>query len=229
MRGARDPRVRGRARPGRAAMSVETITLGCRLNFAESETIARDRSRGRGLDRRQQLRGDQRSRAPDPPGDPPRAPPRPERARSWSPAAPPSSNRSAFEAMPEVSRVVGNADKLNAFAANDVMTPVPVRPHAQGEELRRGPDRLRPPLHLLLDLAGARAEPLAAVRGDPRRGRARDRPRRQGDRADRRRHHRLSRAASARFASACSPPSRGSSACACRRSTASRSTTPCSS
>ena len=41
MRGARDARVRRRARSRGAAMSVETITLGCRLNFAESETIAR--------------------------------------------------------------------------------------------------------------------------------------------------------------------------------------------
>src|SRR5437763_1487864 len=40
---ARDshPRVQRRARPRGAAMSVETVTLGCRLNFAETETIAR--------------------------------------------------------------------------------------------------------------------------------------------------------------------------------------------
>src|SRR5262249_10842958 len=31
----------------------------------------------------------------------------------------------AFEAMPEVSRVVGNHHKLKALVANDVMTPVP--------------------------------------------------------------------------------------------------------
>ena len=37
-------------------MSVETITLGCRLNFAESETIARTAPAGRRLDHRQQLR-----------------------------------------------------------------------------------------------------------------------------------------------------------------------------
>ena len=37
----RHPRVQRRARPRGAAMSVETITLGCRLNYAESETIAR--------------------------------------------------------------------------------------------------------------------------------------------------------------------------------------------
>src|SRR5213075_699243 len=34
-------------------------------------------------------------------------------------------DRANFEIMPEVARVVGNAHKLNAFAANDVMTPVP--------------------------------------------------------------------------------------------------------
>ena len=89
----RDPRVRGRARPGGAAMSVETITLGCRLNFAESETIARSRAGRRGLDHRQQLRGDQRSGAPDPPGDPPRAPAAARARRSSSPAARPSSSR----------------------------------------------------------------------------------------------------------------------------------------
>src|SRR5204863_10103751 len=37
----RDARVQRRTRSRSAAMSVETITLGCRLNFAESETIAR--------------------------------------------------------------------------------------------------------------------------------------------------------------------------------------------
>ena len=37
----RDLRLQGRDRPGGACMSVETITLGCRLNFAESETIKR--------------------------------------------------------------------------------------------------------------------------------------------------------------------------------------------
>ena len=51
-------------------MSVEVITLGCRLNMAESEAMralaaARGRSR-----HRQQLRGHQRGGAPDPPGDP---------------------------------------------------------------------------------------------------------------------------------------------------------------
>ena len=51
---------------------VETITLGCRLNFAESEAM-RALARRRGLDHRQQLRGHQRGGAPDPPGDPPRA------------------------------------------------------------------------------------------------------------------------------------------------------------
>ena len=41
MRGSATHVFERRARPGGAAVSVETITLGCRLNFAESETIAR--------------------------------------------------------------------------------------------------------------------------------------------------------------------------------------------
>src|SRR5206468_3485246 len=34
-------------------------------------------------------------------------------------------DRASFEMMPEVTRVVGNASKLNALAENDAMTPVP--------------------------------------------------------------------------------------------------------
>ena len=105
-------------------MSIETITLGCRLNFAESEAIARV---GRPEEdwivvnscavtneavrqTRQAIRHAHRRR-PDAPilvtGC----------AAELDPAA--------FETMPEVSRVVGNANKLNALVANDVMTPVP--------------------------------------------------------------------------------------------------------
>ena len=48
----------------------EVITLGCRLNVAESEAMRAARAR-RGRSRhRQQLRGHQRGGAPDPPGDP---------------------------------------------------------------------------------------------------------------------------------------------------------------
>ena len=105
-------------------MSVETITLGCRLNFAESDTIARLASPDEHWivvnscavtneavrQTRQAIRHAHRRR--------PEAP-----ILVTGCAA--ELDRSSFEAMPEVSRVVGNARKLNALAANDVMTAVP--------------------------------------------------------------------------------------------------------
>ena len=162
-------------------MSVETITLGCRLNFAESEMT--QGARRRRHDHRQQLRGDRRGGAPDPPGDPPR-PPRPARcAHRRHRLRGPARARRASAPCPRSTR-----------SCSRISTCVP--PVAAGfsptrAQLRRRPDRLRPSLHLLHHLAGARAEPLAAVRGDPRRGRARTRRRRGGDRPHRRRHHQL--------------------------------------
>ena len=105
-------------------MSVETITLGCRLNFAESETIAASAPNDEDWvlvnscavtneavrQTRQAIRHAQRQR--------------PE-AKILVTGCAAELDRAAFETMPEVSRVVGNARKLNAFAANDVMTPVP--------------------------------------------------------------------------------------------------------
>ncbi|HEX6740955.1 MAG TPA: tRNA (N(6)-L-threonylcarbamoyladenosine(37)-C(2))-methylthiotransferase MtaB [Sphingomicrobium sp.] len=104
-------------------MSVETVTLGCRLNFAESETIARlARTDDEWIvvnscavtneavrQTRQAIRHARRRR-PD--------------ARILVTGCAAELDPMSFAAMPEVSRVVGNARKLNALAANDVMTPV---------------------------------------------------------------------------------------------------------
>jgi len=105
-------------------MSVETITLGCRLNFAESETIARSAAPGDDWivvnscavtneavrQTRQAIRHAHRRR----PG-----------ARILVTGCAAELDPAPFAAMPEVSRVVENARKLNALAAIDVMTPVP--------------------------------------------------------------------------------------------------------
>jgi threonylcarbamoyladenosine tRNA methylthiotransferase MtaB len=103
-------------------MSVETITLGCRLNFAESETIARSAAPGDDWivvnscavtneavrQTRQAIRSAHRRR----PG-----------ARILVTGCAAELDPAQFAAMPEVSRVVENARKLNALAANDAMTP----------------------------------------------------------------------------------------------------------
>ena len=105
-------------------MSVETITLGCRLNFAESETIAGSAPADEDWilvnscavtneavrQTRQAIRHAHRRRPS---------------ARILVTGCAAELDRMAFETMPEVSRVVENARKLNAFSVNDVMTPVP--------------------------------------------------------------------------------------------------------
>ena len=105
-------------------MSVEAITLGCRLNFAESETIARLAPADENWivvnscavtneavrQTRQAIRHAHRQR--------------PE-AKILVTGCAAELDSTAFEQMPEVARVVGNARKLNAVAGNDVMTPVP--------------------------------------------------------------------------------------------------------
>jgi threonylcarbamoyladenosine tRNA methylthiotransferase MtaB len=105
-------------------VSVETITLGCRLNFAESETIARSAPAGDDWtvvnscavtneavrQTRQAIRRAHRQR-PD--------------AAILVTGCAAELDPDSFAAMPGVSRVVGNSHKLNALAANDVMTPVP--------------------------------------------------------------------------------------------------------
>jgi threonylcarbamoyladenosine tRNA methylthiotransferase MtaB len=105
-------------------VSVETITLGCRLNFAESETIAELARPGEDWvivnscavtneavrQTRQAIRRTHRRR-PD--------------ARILVTGCAAELDAGSFEAMPEVSRVVGNSSKLSSLAANDVMAPVP--------------------------------------------------------------------------------------------------------
>lgn len=105
-------------------MSVETITLGCRLNFAESETIARSappdedwivvnscavtneavRQTGQAIRRAHRQRPDAKILVTG-------------CAAELEPAS--------FTGLPGVSRVVGNANKLNSLATDDVMPPVP--------------------------------------------------------------------------------------------------------
>ena len=147
---------------------------------------------------------------------------------SWSPAARPSSSREAFAAMPEVDRVVGNADKTQHACA--AMT-----------SCRRA-GRLPRPRHG----ASSRSRTAAIIaapsaRSGRRAGRAaRCRSRPFATRSQRE----LDRGAkeivltgvditsydgrlgSATCASACLPPCPASSGCGFRRSTASRSTTP---
>jgi len=105
-------------------MSVETITMGCRLNFAESETIARTAPAGEDWivvnscavtneavrQTRQAIRRAHRQR-PD--------------ARILVTGCAAELDPATFSTMPGVTRVVGNSSKLNSLAANDVMPPVP--------------------------------------------------------------------------------------------------------
>jgi threonylcarbamoyladenosine tRNA methylthiotransferase MtaB len=105
-------------------MSVETITLGCRLNFAESETIARQAPADEDWiivnscavtneavrQTRQAIRKAHRKK-PD--------------AKVLVTGCAAELDAASFDRMPEVSRVLGNPGKLNAFARSDVMTPVP--------------------------------------------------------------------------------------------------------
>jgi len=101
-------------------VSVETVSLGCRLNFAEAETIARSVPPDEPWvvvnscavtteavrQTRQAIRHAHR-RHPD--------------ARILVTGCAAELDRRSFERMPEVARVAGNADKLSAF---DVKTPV---------------------------------------------------------------------------------------------------------
>ena len=103
-------------------MSVESITLGCRLNFAESETIARTVRRDEDWvvvnscavtneavrQSRQAIRHAHRERP---------------QAKILVTGCAAELDPQAFAAMPGVRRVVANAHKLNSFAANDVMAP----------------------------------------------------------------------------------------------------------
>lgn len=101
-------------------MSAETITLGCRLNFAESETIARTAPPGETWivvnscavtneavrQTRQVIRRAHRQRPS---------------AKILVTGCAAELDPTSFKAMPGVSRVVGNMRKLNSLGANDVM------------------------------------------------------------------------------------------------------------
>ena len=105
-------------------MSVETITLGCRLNFAESATIARSAPADEDWivvnscavtnealrQTRQEIRRAHRRR----PG-----------AKILVTGCAAELEPSSFTGMAGVARVVGNARKLSSLAANDVMPPAP--------------------------------------------------------------------------------------------------------
>ena len=111
-------------------MSVETITLGCRLNFAESETIARTAPAGEDWivvnscavtneavrQTRQAIRQAHRRRPS---------------VKILVTGCAAELDRGAFDAMPEVARVVGNAAKLSSLAANDVMAPAGFQGHVR--------------------------------------------------------------------------------------------------
>jgi threonylcarbamoyladenosine tRNA methylthiotransferase MtaB len=108
-------------------VTVETVALGCRLNFAEAETIARTAPAGEHWvivnscavtneavrQTRQAIRRAHRRR-PD--------------ARILVTGCAAELDRRSFEQMAEVARVVGNADKLTAF---DAKTPVAAGSHSQ--------------------------------------------------------------------------------------------------
>jgi threonylcarbamoyladenosine tRNA methylthiotransferase MtaB len=108
-------------------VTVETVALGCRLNFAEAETIARTAPAGEHWvivnscavtneavrQTRQAIRRARRRR-PD--------------ARILVTGCAAELDRRSFEQMAEVARVVGNADKLTAF---DAKTPVAAGSHSQ--------------------------------------------------------------------------------------------------
>jgi threonylcarbamoyladenosine tRNA methylthiotransferase MtaB len=103
-------------------MSVETITLGCRLNFAESETIARAvpadddwivvnscAVTNEAVRQTRQAIRQRHRKSPE--------------AKILVTGCAAELDPEAFEAMPEVSRVVRNANKFNAFVSSDVMAP----------------------------------------------------------------------------------------------------------
>jgi threonylcarbamoyladenosine tRNA methylthiotransferase MtaB len=111
-------------------MSVETITLGCRLNFAESETIARTAPAGENWivvnscavtneavrQSRQAIRRAHRERPS---------------AKILVTGCAAELDRASFAALPGVTRVVGNSSKLNSLAANDVMAPAGFQGHVR--------------------------------------------------------------------------------------------------
>jgi threonylcarbamoyladenosine tRNA methylthiotransferase MtaB len=111
-------------------MSVETITLGCRLNFAESETIARNAPPGEDWivvnscavtneavrQTRQAIRRAHRRRPS---------------AQILVTGCAAELDPASFATLPAVTRVTGNSRKLNSLAANDVMAPAGFQGHVR--------------------------------------------------------------------------------------------------
>jgi len=111
-------------------VSVQTITLGCRLNFAESETIARSAPADEDWivvnscavtneavrQTRQAIRRAHRVRPS---------------AKILVTGCAAELQPRQFADMPEVSRVTGNAKKLSSLAANDVMAPAGFQGHVR--------------------------------------------------------------------------------------------------
>src|SRR6478672_3213716 len=111
-------------------MSVETVTLGCRLNYAEIETIARSVPSGEDWtiinscavtneavrQTRQAIRRAHRQRPS---------------AKILVTGCASELDPAAFRDMPGVSRIVGNAKKLNSLVANDVMAPAGFQGHVR--------------------------------------------------------------------------------------------------
>ena len=108
-------------------MRAETISLGCRLNFAEAETIARSAPAdepwiivnscavtGEAVRQTRQAIRSARRRRPD--------------ARILVTGCAAELDAASFERMAEVDRVVGNADKLRAFGG---MAPVASGTHSR--------------------------------------------------------------------------------------------------
>ena len=111
-------------------MSIETITLGCRLNFAESETIARTAPPDENWivvnscavtneavrQTRQAIRRAHRQRP---------------LAKILVTGCAAELDARSFEVLPGVTRVVGNSNKLNSLAANDVMAAAGFQGHVR--------------------------------------------------------------------------------------------------
>lgn len=111
-------------------MSIETVTLGCRLNFAESETIARTAPpdenwvvvnscavTGEAVRQTRQAIRRARRRSPS--------------SKILVTGCAVELDPASFAAMPEVSRVVGNKSKLNSLTSNDVMAPAGFQGHVR--------------------------------------------------------------------------------------------------
>ncbi len=109
-------------------MSVETVALGCRLNFAEAETIASKAPADEdwivinscavtGAAVRQSRQAVRRAHRRRP------------NARILVTGCAAELDRRSFETMPEVSRVVGNAGKLRAFGS--MTSPVATGTHSR--------------------------------------------------------------------------------------------------